>query len=431
MAAGVLFSLAGFAATAFGVASPTAPGTEIVQQVISEQVQPLPVNEQLEALAEHRLELNRSTVGRRNDSADSLLARLGVSDASARAFLRRDREAHDLLDSRLERMFSARADESGKLVELVARFPAPRKEQLNTHFTRMVVHPDGKGGWRVERQLARLESQVRMGSGTVSGSLFAATDDAGLPDAIATQLSEMFADEVDFHREIKKGDTFSVVYETLTADGEPITWNEGAGHLLAAEYVNGGQTYQGMWVRDAMGHGAYVGLDGQPKKRGFLASPMAFSRVTSGFAMRMHPILQTMRAHQGVDYGAPVGTPVRSVGDGVVNFAGWQNGYGNVVEVQHADERSTLYAHLSSIDVHKGERISQGDRLGAVGATGWATGPHLHFEFRVRGVHQDPLQAAKAQSQTPPVSRAELQQLASSARTQIAAARSVGAIRNE
>jgi murein DD-endopeptidase MepM/ murein hydrolase activator NlpD len=432
MAAGVLVSLAGFAATAFGVASPTAPGTEIEQQLVSESVQPLPVHEQLEALAEHRLELYRSTTGRRNDTADTLLARLGVSDASARAFLRGNREVRDLLDSRVPRLFRALADESGRLSELVARMPAPSKEQLETHFTRVVMRPDGKGGWLVTRELARLESQVRMGSGTVSNSLFAATDDAGLPDAIATQLSRMFADDVDFHREIKKGDTFSVVYESLTADGEPITWNEGAGHLLAAEYVNGGQTYQGMWVRDATGRGAYVGLDGQPKHRSFLASPMEFSRVTSGFAMRMHPILQTMRAHQGVDYGAPVGTPVRSVGDGVVNYAGWQNGYGNVVEIQHADDRSTLYAHLSRIDVQKGERIAQGERIGAVGATGWATGPHLHFEFRIHGVHQDPLTVAKAnQNAMPPVSRAELQQLASAARTQIAAARSMGAISAE
>ena len=126
-------------------------------------------------------------------------------------------------------------------------------------------------------------------------------------------------------------------------------------------------------------------------RRAFLASPMEFSRVTSGFAMRFHPILQTWRAHLGVDYGAPTGTPVRTVGDGVVEFAGVQNGYGNVVQVEHGNDRSTLYAHLSRIDVRKGQRVEQGQRIGAVGATGWATGPHLHFEFRVNGEHQDPL----------------------------------------
>jgi murein DD-endopeptidase MepM/ murein hydrolase activator NlpD len=166
--------------------------------------------------------------------------------------------------------------------------------------------------------------------------------------------------------------------------------------VLSAEFVNGGKAYHALWFTDAAGRGAYFGLDGQSKRRSFLASPLEFSRVTSGFAMRLHPILQTLRAHRGVDYGAPYGTPVRAVGDGVVEFAGWQNGYGNVVELRHGNQRSTLYAHLSRLDVRKGQTVEQGQRLGAVGATGWATGPHLHFEFRVNGGHVDPLRMAKA-----------------------------------
>jgi murein DD-endopeptidase MepM/ murein hydrolase activator NlpD len=136
--------------------------------------------------------------------------------------------------------------------------------------------------------------------------------------------------------------------------------------------------------------------EGVSKRRAFLASPMEFSRVTSGFALRFHPILKSWRRHLGVDYAAPVGTPVRSVGEGVVDFAGWQNGYGKVVQIQHGKERSTLYAHLSRIDVRKGQRVAQGDHVGAVGMTGWTTGPHLHFEFRVNGQHRDPLVMAKS-----------------------------------
>jgi murein DD-endopeptidase MepM/ murein hydrolase activator NlpD len=148
---------------------------------------------------------------------------------------------------------------------------------------------------------------------------------------------------------------------------------------------------------------------------------MEFSRVTSGFAMRFHPILQTLRAHRGVDYSAPQGTAVRSVGDGVVEFAGWQNGYGNVIKIQHGKERSTLYAHLSRMDVHKGQLIEQGQRIGAVGATGWATGPHLHFEFQINGQHVDPLSIAKAAD---PVtvdgaSRASFAELSNSAKAQL------------
>jgi murein DD-endopeptidase MepM/ murein hydrolase activator NlpD len=136
---------------------------------------------------------------------------------------------------------------------------------------------------------------------------------------------------------------------------------------------------------------------------------LAFSRVTSGFKLRFHPILQTWRAHLGVDYAAPVGTPVRSVGDGVVEAAGQQGGYGNVVTVSHRNGHKTLYAHLSRIDVRVGQNVSQGQSLGGVGATGWATGPHLHFEFRVNGKHQDPLTLAR-QSEAIPVSEAALPQ---------------------
>jgi murein DD-endopeptidase MepM/ murein hydrolase activator NlpD len=151
-----------------------------------------------------------------------------------------------------------------------------------------------------------------------------------------------------------------------------------------------------VWFAPANGRGGYFGVDGQSKRRAFLASPMEFSRVTSGFAMRFHPLMRSWRAHLGVDYGAPIGTPVRSVGDGVVDFSGWQNGYGNVVQVNHGSGKSTLYAHLSRKDVKVGQRVEQGQRLGAVGMTGWSTGPHLHFEFRINGQHQDPLKVAKA-----------------------------------
>jgi murein DD-endopeptidase MepM/ murein hydrolase activator NlpD len=228
----------------------------------------------------------------------------------------------------------------------------------------------------------------------------------------------MFAADIDFHRELRKGDTFSVVYEAMTADGEPASWAP-SGRVLSAEFVSNGKAHQAMWFADASGKGSYFGFDGQSKRRAFLASPMEFSRVTSGFAMRFHPLLQTWRAHTGVDYSAPTGTPVRSVGDGVVEFAGWQNGYGNVIEVRHANERSTLYAHLSRMDVRKGQSVEQGQRIGAVGTTGRSTGPHLHFEFLVGGRHQDPLSVAKA-SEPMRIEGASRQQFAELSRSALA-----------
>jgi murein DD-endopeptidase MepM/ murein hydrolase activator NlpD len=166
--------------------------------------------------------------------------------------------------------------------------------------------------------------------------------------------------------------------------------------VLAAEFVNNGRAHHAVWFAQTENRGAYFDTNGRSKRRVFLASPMEFSRVTSGFAMRFHPLMQKWRAHLGVDYGAPSGTAVRVVGDGLVEFAGWQNGYGNVVIVNHGNAKTTLYAHLSRKDVRVGQRVQQGQRLGAVGMTGWSTGPHLHFEFRVNGQHQDPLRAAKS-----------------------------------
>jgi murein DD-endopeptidase MepM/ murein hydrolase activator NlpD len=179
-----------------------------------------------------------------------------------------------------------------------------------------------------------------------------------------------------------------------------------------------------VWFKDSNGKGGFYGFDGESKRRAFLASPMEFSRVTSGFSMRFHPILKNWRAHLGVDYGAPTGTAVRTVGDGIVDFAGWQNGYGNVIQIRHSNDRTTLYGHLSRIDVRKGQHIEQGMRIGAVGATGWATGPHLHFEFRVKGQHQDPLVIAKTSEAVvlSAASRAQFVTVAQSMRQQLQAA---------
>jgi murein DD-endopeptidase MepM/ murein hydrolase activator NlpD len=388
--------LAGCAAAAFAIAPLAPDAAALPQRLISEAVQPDAIEPQLEGLAAHAIELDRSDLTRSGDTAATLLERLGVVDATALTFLRGDAGAKRLFEGRGGRMVQVRTDDDGRLISLVARGPARQAEQQSTHFTRLTVVRDGQAGWRAAEESVPLQSQLRLASGTIRSSLFAASDEARIPDHVATQIAEIFAVDIDMHRELRRGDTFSVVYEALTADGEPVPWGQSSGRVLAAEFVNAGKTHQAVWYRDAAGRGSYFDFSGQSKRRAFLASPMEFSRMTSGFAMRMHPILQKWRAHLGVDYAAPIGTPVRTVGDGVVEFAGWQNGYGNVVQIRHANDRSTLYAHLSRVDVRKGQRTEQGQRIGAVGNTGWSTGPHLHFEFRVNGRHQDPLRIAKA-----------------------------------
>jgi murein DD-endopeptidase MepM/ murein hydrolase activator NlpD len=241
---------------------------------------------------------------------------------------------------------------------------------------------------------------------------------------VANQLADVFAGDIDFHRNLRKGDRFSVVYETMEADGEPMR----TGRVLSAEFVNNNKTYTAVWFKEpGASKGEYYSLNGESLRRAYLTSPLVFSRITSVMGMRFHPILQTWKAHTGVDYAAPTGTAVRSVGDGLVEASGWQGGYGNTVVVRHRNGQSTLYAHLSNVLVRNGQNVAQGQTVGLVGMTGSATGPHLHFEFRVNGVHRDPLTLAR-QSESHPVSaaaRTAFAQQVQQARIDLAAAASV------
>ena len=399
---------------AFAVASLGPDPAELPVQTVLEAIETLPVDAQALALDGHRFNLFRSELTRSSDTPESLLQRLGIADAEAAAFLRRDANVRQVLWGRAGRSVKAEASDSHSLQGLSARWSAE-----DGAFKRLVVEKTPTGfASRIEQDV--LTTSARLASGTIQSSLFAAADDARIPDNVATQLAEIFSGDIDFHRALRKGDRFSVVYETLEADGEPLR----AGRLLSAEFVNNGKTFQAMWFQEPGAKGGYYTLDGQSLRRAFLAAPLAFSRVSSGFSNRFHPILKTWRAHNGVDYAAPTGTPVRTVGDGVVDFAGVQNGFGNVVFVKHRGGNTTVYAHLSRINVRRGQNVAQGENIGAVGSTGWATGPHLHFEFRVNGEVRDPLTIAR-QAETVPVSTASrpaFERQASGYRVQLSAA---------
>ena len=236
-----------------------------------------------------------------------------------------------------------------------------------------------------------------MKSGEIRSSLFAATDAANLPDAIATQMAEMFSSDIDFHRDLRRGDTFTVVYESFYHQGERVR----VGRVIAAEFLNGRRVFQGVWFEAEPGQGSYYTPGGLSLRRAFLRSPLEFSRISSGFSnARYHPILQEMRAHRGIDYAAPIGTPIKAVASGTVDFVGRQGGYGNLVILAHANSVTTVYGHLNNFasTMRKGARVNQGDIIGTVGMTGLATGPHLHFEFRIAGVHMDPLKVAMPQA---------------------------------
>ncbi len=416
-AAVAAFMLCG-AGGAFAVASLAPDAADLPVYQTTEPVQTLPLDVQAEALTGHGFSLFRSEVTRSSDTAETLLKRMGIDDPVAAAFLRNDANARAALLGRAGRTVSAEAGDDHSLIRLSARWTP----EDDGRFKRLVVEKSARGlTSRIED--APLVASSRLSGGVIRSSLFAATDDAKIPDAVAVQIAEMFSGDIDFHRALRKGDRFSVVYETLEADGEPLR----TGRVLSAEFVNAGKTYQAMWFQEPGTKGGYYALDGTSTRRAYLSSPVEFSRVSSGFAMRFHPILNKWRAHLGVDYAAPTGTAVRTVGDGVVEFAGVQNGFGNVIFIKHASGHSTVYAHLSRIGVKRGQKVSQGDRIGAVGATGWATGPHLHFEFRVNGQHKDPMTIAR-RSEAVPVSaaaRPAFDRLASSFRLQLSAAASV------
>ncbi|WP_245909441.1 M23 family metallopeptidase [Sphaerotilus hippei] len=421
--------LLGSAVTAFGVAPLTAtpPDSPPTRQVV-QALQPEGLAPQVAALDLSELVLHRSDTTRSGDTADSLLRRLGISDAEAATFLRSNAVAAQMLTGRAGKLVHARLVSEaggGRLQQLVVKGPAADSQQHETHFTRLTIERTA-AGLVARSEQAELQRSARVGSGTIESTLFAAADDAGLPDAVTSQLAEMFGADIDFRRELRRGDTFAAVYETRSADGEPVPWTADAGRVLAARFVNRDKLHEAIWFQEEGGRGGYFAPDGSSKVRGLLASPLAFSRVTSGFAMRFHPIQKTWRAHLGVDYGAPTGTPVRAVGDGVVEFSGVQNGYGNVVVLKHRDDRSTVYAHLSRIDVNRGASVAQGATIGAVGSTGWATGPHLHFEFKVKGQQVDPVQIARS-SETVTLSaasRARFKQTAALAMDRLDATRS-------
>ncbi len=422
--------LLGTGVTAFGVAPLAPDAADLPVRQVLEAVQSLPTEAQTEALDKFQFKLFRSETTRSTDTADALLKRLNIDDAAAAAFLRSDANGRLTLTGRPGKNVTVEATDNNQLLKLTVRWATDDEEK----FTRLVVERAANNAFTSRVETAAYTSSTQLASGTIQTSLFAATDNAGIPDAVAIQIAEIFSGDIDFHRALRKGDRFSVVYETLEADGEALR----TGRVVSTEFVNNGKTLQAMWFRDpAVGataaKGGYYTLDGQSLRRAYLASPMEFSRVSSGFKMRFHPILQTWRAHLGVDYAAPTGTAVRSIGDGVVEFAGVQNGFGNVVFIKHRNNHTTVYAHLSRINVQRGQNVSQGQNVGAVGSTGWATGPHLHFEFRVNGAHQDPMTIAQ-QNETVPLSAAAqplFRKLAGNVKQQLQAAADITQTRAE
>jgi murein DD-endopeptidase MepM/ murein hydrolase activator NlpD len=392
------------AVCAFGAAgvAPLAPdASDLPVKSVQESVALPDLSSQISALEqqssnEHFVHEEKIRAG---DTLAALLNRLGVDDEAAENFIKKDKVAKGVMQLKTGKRVQAQTDDEGNLQWLRAVVVDGKDNPVKN------IKISRKGdNFVAEEEAAKLERRVEMHARTISSTLYAATDSsedgAKLPDSIVKQIVEMFSTSIDFRGDLKRGDHFNVVYETFWQDGEFVR----AGRILAGEFTNKGTTYQSVWFEDPQSKqgGGYYSFDGKALKKAFLKSPVEFSRISSGFAMRVHPISGQWKAHKGIDFPAPTGTPIRASGDGVIDFAGTQNGYGNFVMIKHWANYTTAYAHMSRFapGIKKGSKVSQGDVIGYVGTTGWSTGAHLHYEFRVGGEAKDP-STMNVQAQAP------------------------------
>jgi murein DD-endopeptidase MepM/ murein hydrolase activator NlpD len=386
IASAAAFFLAVFAFGAAGVAPMAPDASDLPVRSIVQEIAVPNLSEQIVKLQTGEHHYFREEKVRSGDTLAVLLTRLGVDDDTAAAFIKSDSIARSIMQLKAGRQVQAQITEDGKL----RRLTTVVADGAGNPIKNIVIRRDGERFTAVE-SFAKMEKRIEMRSGEIRSSLFAATDAVQIPDSIASQIVDMFATDIDFASDLRRGDRFHVVYETLWQNGEMVR----AGRVLAGEFINNGKPYQAVWFEepDSKQGGGYYTLDGKSLKKAFLKSPLEFSRVSSGFSMRVHPLSGRWRKHQGVDFAAPIGTPIRASGDGVIDFMGVQGGYGNIVVIKHWNNYSTAYAHMSRFasGLRRGSKVSQGEVIGYVGMTGWSTGPHLHYEFRVNNQPRDPM----------------------------------------
>ncbi|HYF58806.1 MAG TPA: M23 family metallopeptidase [Burkholderiaceae bacterium] len=338
---------------------------------------------------------------RRGETLASLTARLGIDDPEFSAFVRRDPAARRLLELRAGRTVSALLSEHRQVERLTYRLQGD-EDGDDGLGRRLVIRRTDQGRLIAFDEAVPVERSIETRSAEVRRSLVEALDAADIPDNVVTRMADVFGTDVDLQRDVRRGDRLRVVYETLREVGslEPPV----VGRILAVQFRGGQRKLEAVWYDHGDGRGGYYTFEGRNLARPFLASPLEFTRVSSGFTEnRLHPVLRDWRAHKGVDLPAPIGTHVRAVAAGVVDYIGQQRGYGNVIVVRHDAKHTTLYAHLHQFadGLEPGSIVRQGMVIGTVGQTGWATGPHLHFEFHIEGQHVDPMSVVAAVPQRP------------------------------
>ena len=321
---------------------------------------------------------------RSNDTLDVIFNRMTINDKDALKFFMYTPEANALSTQLIPgRNIDSKVNADGKLLYL--KYELPDDERLVARLT--------TDGYQVNKEKTPLVRHEILKSATIKSSLFGATDAADIPDRIALKVADIFSSEIDFNEDLRPGDTINVLYEGFYSHGDLMR----TGDILAVEIVSRGKTYQAVHFGKADSKYAYYTPEGKSLHKSFLRSPLEFTRVSSSFSRgRFHPVLHRVRAHKGVDLAARSGTRIKASGDGVVQFKGKKGGYGNVIIIQHRNHVQTLYGHLSGFakGLSKGKKVEQGDIIGYAGKSGLATGPHLHYEFLLKGIHRDPMKVA-------------------------------------
>jgi murein DD-endopeptidase MepM/ murein hydrolase activator NlpD len=330
-----------------------------------------------------------STRIRRGDTVADLLNRLGVNENGLLTFLTHDEHARSIYKLYPGRTVQAGLDAQGNMVWLRYAHTPGTTVKSGVDSAWLEVRPAADGGFTARERSTAAVQETRIAEGEITSSLFGAADTAGVPDAITMEMVDILGSRIDFLKDLRKGDRFRIVYDAYMHDGEEV----GSGHIRALEFINGSKTYSAVWFQNGQESGGYYDFSGASLKGAFLRTAIKFTRISSRFGMRMHPIHKRWVGHKGVDYAAPTGTPIHATADGTVAFIGQQTGYGNVIILKNFGKYSTLYGHQSRFakGLKKGDHVQQGQLIGYVGSTGWATGPHLHYEFRIDNTPVDPL----------------------------------------
>jgi murein DD-endopeptidase MepM/ murein hydrolase activator NlpD len=318
---------------------------------------------------------------RSGDTLSKICDRLGISNKGIHEILTASSASRKLASLQLGQTLKLRVTKDQQIAELSLEVIPGQFLQISKLKT----------GFHVEQKIQPLEKQLAFGKGQIRDSLFSSAKRAGLNHKLIAQMVEIFGWDIDFTLDLQPNDTFRVLYEEKYLDGQRIE----TGNILAAEIINNGEKHLAIRYTDKSGRTGYFSPEGYGMYQAFLRSPVNYTRISSHFGARCHPVLHKMRQHKGVDYSAPHGTPVQATSQGKIIFAGTRGGYGKVIEIQHGARYSTLYAHLSRFPkgLRIGTEVKQGQIIGFVGRTGLATGDHLHYEFRINGIHHNPLTA--------------------------------------